>query len=409
MKVIGYNPRKDQIWIFEAIARFLTEAAGRRWGKTITGLNWLLEGVCEEGGIFWWVAPVYAQCRMAFRRLYNASRGGAQKFIKRESQSEMFFEFINGALLEFKSADKPDNLRGEGIKRAVIDEAAHVKRAVWEEIIRPALSDTRGRALFISTPKGKNWFYEMFNRGQDPLLKEYASMRNPTADNPLILGSDIDNARRDLPADVFSQEYEAEFLDDCAGVFRNVKACAVAFPCGPEKGKVYVAGLDIARVTDFTVLKIFSTDGVEVYSDRFNNLDWNFQIQRLGRKIKEYNAQVLIDSTGVGDPIFEALKNMGLKIEGLHFTNESKKQLVNNLAIELESNGIKIINDPVTVSELGVYEYKMTRHGNIQYGAPDGYHDDTVTALMLAVWKLKNREKYFFGFTDKPLYGRAIH
>ena len=224
MNIVGYAPRESQKVIFNSNARFLVGDMGRRWGKTLTGLNWLLEGVCKEGGNQWWLAPVYSQSKMAFRKLMKAAKAGnGEDALKNCSISELRLEFINDAVIEFKSADKPDNLRGEGLNRVVIDEAARVKRDVFEEVVRPAVSDTNGRVLFISTPKGKNWFFEMWSRGQDELQPEYESWKFPTADNPKVPADDIKQAKQSLPVDVFNQEYLAEFLDDTAGVFRNVR------------------------------------------------------------------------------------------------------------------------------------------------------------------------------------------
>ena len=168
MNIVGYKPRESQRVIFDSDARFLIGDMGRRWGKTITGLNWLLEGICNEGGVNWWIAPIFGQSKMAFRKLLSAARkGNGKDAIRSISHSELRLEFLNRAVIEFKSADNPDTLRGEGLKRVVIDEAARVKKAVFEEVIRPAISDTAGRVLFISTPKGKNWFFDMWGRGKD--------------------------------------------------------------------------------------------------------------------------------------------------------------------------------------------------------------------------------------------------
>ena len=388
MNIVGYTPRESQRVIFDSEARFLAGDMGRRWGKTITGLNWLLEGVCKEEGINWWVAPIYGQSRMAFRKLLSAAKkGNGHGALQSVSHSELRLQFINDSVIEFKSADNPDTLRGEGLKRVVIDEAARVKREVFEEVIRPAVSDTRGRVLFISTPKGKNWFFDMWSRGQDPLQPEYQSWKFPTSDNPKVPEDDIEQARQSLPIDVFNQEYLADFLDDAAGVFRNVHKCKGAVPANPVSGESYCMGVDLARLTDFTTIFIMNSKGVQVYQDRFREIDWKIQKERIRYEAKRYNnAQVWLDSTGLGDPIYEDLRDAGLNIQGYNFTNTSKKQLIQSLMISFEQEKIKIFDDPVLIGELEIFEYEMTPSVFIRYQAPEGYHDDCVIGLALANW-----------------------
>jgi len=393
IEVKGYVPRESQLEIFESQKRFLVCDMGRRWGKTITGLNWLIEGACKDvGSVGWWLAPVFSQSKMVFRTLTAAAKkGNGDGAFNKLSHSELRAEFKNGSVIEFKSADNPDNLRGEGLKRVVIDEAARVKREVFEEVIRPAISDTQGRVLLASTPKGKNWFFDMWTRGQDPLQKDYQSWRFPTSDNPMVLQEDIEQAKQSLPIDVFNQEYLAEFLEDSAGVFRNVRACMGSARREPIEGGRYFGGLDLARLTDFTVLTILDNEGNQVFHDRFNLLDWAIQKQRIITVAKRYRLELLIDSTGIGDPIFDDLVRAGLKVHGYKFTQESKKKLIECLMISFEQRLIKILDDPTQYNELDIFEYKINPSGTVHYSAPDGYHDDCVIALALANWRRQNR------------------
>jgi hypothetical protein len=361
--------------------------AGRRWGKTLTGLNWLLEGVCKVPGEYWWVAPIYSQGKMAFRTfLLAAQRGKAEGVFKSVSHSEMRVGFVNGAAMTFKSADNPDNLRGEGLHRVVVDEAARVKREVWEEVLRPAVSDTHGRVLFISTPKGKNWFYELWTRGQDALQPEFKSWKFPTADNPKVSTEDIEQARQSLPVDVFNQEYLAEFLENSAGVFRNIQACIGSGREEPLPGKQYFAGLDLARLTDFTVLTILDSHGRQVYWDRFNLLDWTVQKERIIPVVRRYQAKLNVDATGVGDPIYEDLRRAGLNVVGYKFTAESKKKLIETLMIGFDQKKLSILDERVQTNELEIFEYQIGSSGMVHYSAPEGYHDDCVISLALSYW-----------------------
>lgn len=408
MNIRGYAPREGQKCFFESEARFLVGDMGRRWGKTITGLNWLLQGSCQHpGSVNWWIAPIFSQSRMAYRKLIKAGyKGNGNEAIRKRSDSELRIEYYNGSVMEFKSGDNEDGLRGEGLKRVVIDEAARVKRAIFEEVIRPACSDTGGRVLFISTPKGKNWFFDMWTRGQDPLQPLYESWKLPTGDNPLIPPEDIEQARITLPHDVFLQEYMAEFLDDAAGVFRNVKACAVAVKADPVEGVRYIVGMDLARKKDFSTIYVLDEHGTEVYHDRFTGIDWTVQQDRVTHVCTKYNnADLWVDATGVGDPFFEYLRKAGLKVHGYNFTNESKRQLIQSLMLSFEHEKIKIIGDPVTLGELDTFEYQMLPSGVIRYAAPEGYNDDCVIGLALANWGVQTGgPNVYVGFGKTDFY-----
>ena len=138
-----------------------------------------------------------------------------------------------------RSADNPQSLRGEGLNYVVMDEAAFMKPEVWTEALRPSLSDTLGRALFISTPRGRNWFWEQHQRGVRGEA-DYQSFYFPTSANPHIPAGEIEAARQELPEIIFRQEYLAEFIDDAGSVFRRVQEAASLAPLGnPVEGRSY--------------------------------------------------------------------------------------------------------------------------------------------------------------------------
>lgn len=389
MKVYGYTPRPSQREIFDARERFLEVDAGRRFGKTVTGLNWGLEGICKEGGPVWWIAPSYAQAKMAYRTLISAGRAGGARAIASTSDSELRLVFANGEVFEFKTGENPDNLRGAGIKRVILDEAARLRPEVWKEVVRPAVSDTKGRALFLTTPKGKNWFYELWLRGLPGEDPEFKSWKFPTWDNPKVPPEDIVHARASLPADVFAQEYAAEFLDNAAGVFRRVREAIGSERREPEDGREYFAGLDLARLTDFTTLTILNDAAEQVYFDRYNLLDWAVQKRRIVQDVSRYGARLLMDSTGIGDPILDDLVRSDLIVEGYKFTQESKKALIEGLMMGFEQGRLRILDEPTQTNELEIFEYEIGKTGKVHYSAPEGYHDDTVMALALAYWPLR--------------------
>jgi len=315
----------------------------------------------------------------------------AQQFLNRKAikyinRSEMYVEFHNGSQLWFKTADNPEALRGRGIDFLVIDEAATVKKEAWENVLRPSLSDTQGKAVFIGTPKGHNWFYDLWTRGNDPLFTDYKSWTYPSAANPYLSQKDIEEAKSTLPDLVYRQEYLAEFLDDYGAVFRGVNECVKGELEQPTQGKQYVAGCDLAKLVDFMVTVIMDQNGHVVAFDRYNKLEWPLQRQRLIELCRKYHARLLIDSTGIGDPNYDELKRSNLPVEGYKFTNASKKALVENLSHLIEKQEISFPKIQTLIDELHMFGYKITEGGVVSYGAPEGYHDDSVIALALAAW-----------------------
>lgn len=371
-------------------SRFRISACGRRWGKTLSGGNELLQFALEYNDILcWWVAPNYRQANIPFRLIRRAFRNTG--LFRDVSKTDLRIEFINDSVIEFRSGDDPDNLRGEGLLMVVVDEAAYVTRELWENVLRPSLSDTGGKGILKSTPKGKNYFFEMFQRGLDPEYPDFASFSFPSESNPFIPKLEIEAAKRELPELVYRQEYLAEFLDDGAGVFRNIKGCFKGDSLDkPKPGWEYTMGVDIAKHQDFTVIVVLDKNRHVVDFARFNKIEWPFQKARIAEYAKKWNgARVVIDAThgSVGDPIYEDLLRIMRNIVPYKFTNESKKVLIEGLAVDIEQNRVSYPNCPeiqVMIGELEIFGYEITRARNVRYKAPEGYHDDCVIALALA-------------------------
>jgi len=351
----------------------------------------------------------------------------------------------------FLSADNPDNIRGYGFQGIVVDEAAMISKDVWQYVLRPTISQTLGWAVFVSTPKGRNWFYDLHTRGMDPFEEDYGSFVFPSNASPYFPESEWADAQRTLPADVFRQEYLAEFLEDSAGVFRNVDGCLLGKAemgkaesrngsgefgqdsqdgrdgnWRPEKVRDVVIGCDVAKHTDFTVLIAMDAATGRCFGiDRFNHLDWPVQKDRILSFVRRYRGRLILDATGVGDPIYDDLKRVYADVEGFKLTSGSKTELIQRLIVSVEqrrvswpgenrefeqkeakgtkrggstdwdveqeaaegTEGTKLIGSAcwdVLTSEMKRYEYAISPAGHISYNAPAGYHDDCVIALALA-------------------------
>lgn len=351
-----------------------------------------MAGLGHNNWMCWWVAPTFPLTEIGLRKVLKYLPKEAIKDINR---SRLCITLINNSTLWFKSADNPDTLRGEGINFLIMDEAAMMKQDAWQYALRPALMDTGGRVIMISTPKGMNFFREEFIKGQDKLEPEYESFQYSSLVNTYISKDEFEKAKKEMPERVYRQEILAEFIEDIGAVFKKVREC-IKGQCEDPRGSViqnYYMGVDLAKLEDFTVICVLNQNGHLVHFERFNQIDWNFQKAKIINTTERYhNAQVLIDSTGIGDPIYEDLQRKGLRIQGYKFTNESKKQLIENLAIKMENQEITFPEIPELINELREFGYTKSKLSDaIKYQAPEGLHDDCVIALALAVWNYKKK------------------
>lgn len=368
--------------IWEHPARFQVVSAGRRFGKSrLASLRCVVAAM--QGRRAWWVFPSYPMAAVGWRMLKRLAvqlPGVAMREVDR------LIEFPSGGSVQIRSADNPDSLRGESLDELIMDEAAFMHEAAWTEALRPTLSDRKGRAVFISTPKGRNWFWRIWQLGQsgDP---DWQSWQFPTTQNPFIDPAEVEAARRNLPERIFAQEYLAEFIEDGGGVFRRVMEAAVAESEDmAQEGAEYILGCDWGKIADFTALAVLNTTARKlVYLDRFNQIDYSFQLGRLQALYSRFRpVSIIAESNSMGEPLIEQLRRMGMPVQAFSTTNSSKSAIIEGLALAFEQSALSILNDPVLVGELLAYEMERLPGGLIRYGAPQGMHDDTVMALALA-------------------------
>ncbi len=382
MTVKLFQPHPGQRAILQHPARFKVVACGRRFGKTETGKILLVERALA-GAVGWWISPTYRMADEVWRDLKAALDGA----IARKNEEMRRLDVIGGGVIRVRSGRNPDGLRGSGLDLAVLDEAAYLHPDVWRAAIRPALSDRRGEALFLSTPRGRNWFWGVWMTGQSASHPDWMSWRFPTSANPLIDPAEIEAARASLPERVFREEYLAEFQDDGGLVFRRVEACATVPPGGsPEPGARYVFGVDWAREDDFTCIAVLDAGARRLVAlDRFNEIGWALQRGRLAALAERWRPEAIwAEANSIGGPNIEALQAEGLPVIPFTTTATSKGPLIEALALALERGELAILPDPALLSELGAYRLERLPSGRFRYGAPPGGHDDCVIALALA-------------------------
>jgi len=332
----------------------------------------------------WLVAPSFP--------LTEAMWDVLNKFIPREtlerkSESKLFAQFKNGSLIQCRSADNPDTLISKGLDLVIVDEAAQIAPDAWYQSLRPALADKKGKAIFISTPKSRNWFFDIYQLGEDPEEPEWKSFHFPSYTNPYLDPKEIEAMKKGMPERLFRQEVLAEFTDNSGAVFRNIEKCIKGEYYGPEKypSHAYVMGVDLAKYQDFSVIIVIDIDTHHVcHFDRFTSVDFSLQKSRIISTARKYRAPIYLDATAMGIPILEDLKKENVTVYGISIQTAMKQYLIDGLSIALEQELINFPNEPVLINELRSYEYTSTPSGNLKSGAPKGKHDDCVNALALA-------------------------
>ena len=369
-----------QMQVWEHPARFQVMACGRRFGKSRLGATMCISSAIR-GKRAWWVAPSYPMAAIGWRMLKKLAVQIPGVAIR---EMDRLITMPGGGTVQVRSADHPDSLRGDGLDFVVLDECAFVKEDAWTEALRPALADRKGRALFISTPKGRNWFWRLWQQTES---SEWKSWRFTSYDNPYIQASEIDAARDGLPERVFRQEFMAEFLDDAGGVFRRVlDAVTAAQQDSAQPGHDYVMGVDWGKTSDFTVLTVLdATTNEACFVDRFNQIDYSVQVGRLQALAARFNPyNIVVERNSIGEPLIEQLARLNLPVQPFTTTNATKAQAIDALSLAFERSEIRIINDPVLINELQAYEMQRLPSGLLKYSAPDGLHDDCVMSLALA-------------------------
>ncbi len=367
--------------------RFNVVACGRRWGKSVLGIDEAIDPALDG-----YPVAYYSPTHKMLTEVWRETCGLLGPVIERKNSQDHRLELVTGGIVDMWSLDAPDTSRGRKYKRVVIDEAAMVSDlvAVWDAVIRPTLTDYRGDAWFLSTPKGLNGFHTLFQRGIDEGEPDWMSWQMPTSANPHISPDEIEDARRSTPSDLFAQEWLAQFISAAGAVFRNLEPCLVLTPSTPaaHAGHRIVMGVDWAQAHDFTVLSVVcATCQAEVAIDRFNQIDYGVQRDRLTTMARLWNVtDILAEENSIGKPNIDQLYKEGLPIRGFSTTAQSKGPLVQSMALALEREEFHWLADATARAELLSYEAKINPVTNrVTYSAPPGQHDDTVIARCLAL------------------------
>jgi len=320
------------------------------------------------------------------------------------NETNLVITLINGAKIEFKTGEKPDNLYGDDVYAAVFDEFTRARETAWHAL-RSTLTATAGKCKFIGNAKDKkNWGNKLAMRakaGQDPdyvyfkiTAYDAAAAGMKTKDGRPFL-DEVEAAKRDLPESVFNELYLAEASEDGSNPFGLKFIAAICQPALSTQPSV-AYGIDLARKVDYVSIIGLDKLGTMSHYHNFTKVGWQQTIDTI-----KYlpNLPMAMDSTGVGDVVLSQVEQVQHQVEGYIFNQASKQRLMEGLAVGIQQRRLLIADDGNVVNgtgklrhQLEQFEFEYTRTG-IRYSAPDGEHDDDVCALALAWHKWQTAAK----------------
>jgi phage FluMu gp28-like protein len=375
-------------------------ACGRRWGKTeslaveTAALALLQPGIRQVI-----VAPTLDQASILFERTIELLQQWAEETggkLQVRSTPYPRVRIHDGEITARSAYRQARSLRGRSAHRIVVDEAAYLTEEVIPQVLMPMLTDTEAQLVLLSTPFGRNHFWQWFQRGQSGAVCR--SFRFPTSSNPRISPQFLQIQRQLLTERQFAIEYEAQFVDDAGAVFPQAAIEACIQPslsdAQPELTPT-VAGLDWGRYRDFTALVVLRQADKQLHAvhvERLPSAGWQTQIERLAHRFSEWWVHaVCCDATGIGDPLAEMLQQRlsdaraGVRLEPVVFNAPTKRMMIESLALAMEQRRVKIPPHPDLLRELHAFTASRTATGHIRLQAQGNEHDDLVIALALAV------------------------
>jgi phage terminase large subunit-like protein len=351
-------PWQQQVWNDQS--RFKVVAAGRRTGKSrLAAWMLIVEALQADRGNVWYVAPTQGQARdimwLTLLELGNP-------VIESSHVNNMQIKLVNGAVISLKGADRPETMRGVSLKFVVLDEYADMKPSVFEQILRPALADLKGKSLFIGTPMGRNHFYELYNYGEKQDDKEYKSWHFTSFDNPLLDPKEIEAAKKSMSSFAFRTEFMASFEAASGGIFKEewIKIDDEE----PKDGRYFVA-VDLAgfeNVAAATTAKKKRLDQSAIAIVKITAEGWWVANIEFGRWDIKQTAQKIFDVVRDYEPVCVGIERGALKNAVLPYLSDLMRKYNSYFRIEDLTHGNKKKTDRITWSLQGRLE-----HGKITF------------------------------------------
>lgn len=398
---INFSWHEKQLEMFSFKSRFLVAHCGRQFGKTYGSLAWaVMELLRSDGDEGWFLSKTYQQAKIAFNYLLRMRdmKFGLEHIITAVHRSELTvtFDFGDGISkrIVFKTGERPDNLRGQPLAFLIIDEAGMLADEIWSTVLRPSLMAYKCRCVFIGTPKGMNWYFNLYNEAlkdnSNYTIRSYSSY-----DNPFLNYDEVKKAEEEMAAfspAMVRQEIYGEFVIADIKVFKDIQKCVVepeTVNLEPNPSHQYVMGVDIAIDRDDTAIIVVDvTDMVVVFCEGFNKVSWDMQELRMKQVYDMfYGPLIYMDCSRESLVADDLIMKYGLAIEKVKITRVNKAEMVNKVAVFIQRGNVKLPRTPDVqqlISELNTFERTFTIHGNEKQAASGRNKDDRVMALCLA-------------------------
>jgi len=405
--------------------------AGTKTGKSAALYCWLIEGLlsgdacCYCGSWFFRSKRAFDECKVLLQP-FIARR------VVRVNEARLQLTTAGGGYLDFTSADNPMASFGSNYNRIVIDEASRCPQAIYPAALT-TISATNGRlrTAFNLELGSRNWAIANLLRVQRMSPEERARtgedfLTFPSGGDGLVSPEIIELMRSQMPLPLWEALYLGKIPESDASLFRNLDRIFTGAELeAPRENVRYFLAADLARKQDWTVVTVISEDGQVVATDRFNQISWSLQVERVGLWYRTFRCvKVMVDASGVGDPIAEELEKAGMTVEPFVFTVPSRRALIEELVVACDNQEISIpasAKFQVYKEELESMEYQLDGT-TVRYAVPANMHDDAVMSLALATRAFRASRGMVLGVLDffkrlvrdvrdgiRDAYGELIH
>lgn len=390
--------------VFSTTAKYHIINASRQAGKTFLMSRLIMAASLKERCKILVVSPTYDQAKIIFDLLINDESYISLVYISKISKP-FYIQVNNGTEILFKSAERPNNIRGGSYNWVFLDEFAFFKQGIFRSIIAQTTSARPNSKIVISsTPFGKhNDFYHLYltSTTQTVRYKYYFMLYK---DNPYYDIQEVESAKLVMPYLIFRQEYLGHFVDGSGEVFKDFSNCATITKYSEFSiNSRYFAGIDFGRANDKTVITILNDKAETVYIEAMTD-NWDIQVVKLGEILNRYSPIVYAESNGIGDPVITQLKRFYGNIKPFVTSNSSKKNIIEDLRYAFVTNKIRIPTIEIESDlhkELEIYTVSISKTGKIVYSHPKGEHDDYVDSLALAYHSFNEHNKGFKIYDEK--------
>jgi hypothetical protein len=402
MKYKGFKPYEFQQQIINDILHkedmFYTLVCGRQIGKTLLLINMLLYyGINNPRTTLLWVSPYYSMAVKVLSQIIDAIEQSG--IVKEANKSEKIITLVNGSRIYFRSAEKPETIRGLSVDYGFIDEAQDVDDDAFNKAILPVFTAKGKKVLIAGTPKNKSWFYTYFMRGSQDGYNSYSA---PSSVSPYVSQEFLQEQKQSLPPAIYEQEFEAKWQEGDGEVFTNIDGVCILDQWLPTN-KPTVGGLDLGTKQDYTVLTIMDEAGRVVWVWRERGLEYTQIVDKVVYYCNQYKTNLYVEANSIGDAVYDMIKKKYKLVQPFITSNTSKENIIRRLISDISDGNLELpspnLFNPL-YQELQMFQYKFLPSGKVSYQAMSGAHDDTVMSLAICNWnRVENpmRKKLYIG------------